>query len=92
MMCADALFIVFLLDADMRYALVYGNGVWTMGSVRFPTCVSRRYCRILYGRFMLRLRYFGIEIAVSHGRILSLMHQHSFTWVDTLDSERGCRL
>ena len=33
MVCADDLFIVFLLDADMRYALVNGNGVWPVGSV-----------------------------------------------------------
>ena len=26
-MCAGAWCIVFLLDADMRYALVYGNGM-----------------------------------------------------------------
>ena len=39
MICADALFIVFLLDTDMRYALVYGNVVWSTESVRFPTCV-----------------------------------------------------
>ena len=43
-MCADALFIVFLLDTDMRYALVYRNGVRPMGSVRFPTCVSAVTC------------------------------------------------
>ena len=40
MTCADALFIAFLLDVDMRYALIYGNGVCPMGSVRFPTCIS----------------------------------------------------
>ena len=27
-MCVSTLRIVFPLDADMRYALVYGNGVW----------------------------------------------------------------
>ena len=44
MMCRDTLLIVFLLDTDMRYALVYGNRVWQMGSVIFPTCVSRVTC------------------------------------------------
>ena len=32
--------IVFILDAEMRHALVLGKGVWPMGSVRFPPCVS----------------------------------------------------
>ena len=44
MYCAGALFIVFLLDADMRYALVDGNGVWPMGSVKFSTSVSIVTC------------------------------------------------
>ena len=44
MICVGTLCIVFLLDADMHYALVYGNGVWPMGSVRFPTCVSIVTC------------------------------------------------
>ena len=42
--CAGALFIVFLLDTDMRYALVHGNGVSQMESVRFSTCVSKVTC------------------------------------------------
>ena len=40
MMCVGTLCIVFHLDADMRYVLVYEDGVWPMESVGFSTCVS----------------------------------------------------
>ena len=43
--CAGgAFFIVFLLYADISYALVYRNGLWPMESVRFSTCVSIVAC------------------------------------------------